>query len=212
LAKGLVTAGVQGYRGLVPAEPDADPRWRQLFDDLEAGVREHELGERAAEVADRTRRERAQVTLAERLAAQKGLVELLLVTGPAISGTVGDVGTDWLTLTDPQRRRWLVPLARVVQVSGLGAAADADPHTRTTRRFPLGWALRALARDRLPVVVHDRRGRRVTGTIDEVGADSLSLSEHPVDLPRRPEHVVARRTLPFSAVVAIESPPSRRPS
>ena len=42
-----------------------------------------------------------------------------------------------------------------------------------------------------------------SGTIDAVGADALDLSEHPADLARREENVVARRVVPFTAIVAV---------
>ena len=51
----------------------------------------------------------------------------------------------------------------------------------------------------------DVSGATVTGTIDAVGADALELSEHPSDLPRRPENVTARRVVPFTAVAALRT-------
>jgi len=36
-----------------------------------------------------------------------------------------------------------------------------------------------------------------------VGADALDLSEHPADVARRAENIVARRIVPFTAIVAI---------
>jgi len=50
------------------------------------------------------------------------------------------------------------------------------------------------------VDVLDLQGDLLTGTIDAVGEDAFDLAEHPVDLPRRAEHVVAVRTVPFGAV------------
>lgn len=56
-------------------------RWERLFDDLEAAIQARDQGEVRAEVADRTRRERATVTILGRLAAQNDPIELLLVGG-----------------------------------------------------------------------------------------------------------------------------------
>jgi hypothetical protein len=53
------------------------------------------------------------------------------------------------------------------------------------------------------VTVHDVVGAAHTGTIDAVGRDVLELAEHAADLPRRPEHVTARRVVPFAAVVLV---------
>ena len=53
-------------------------RWERLFDDLEAQLRTEEARELAAEVADRTRRERALVGLHDQFAAaaDRTVVEL----------------------------------------------------------------------------------------------------------------------------------------
>jgi hypothetical protein len=48
-------------------------------------------------------------------------------------------------------------------------------------------------------------GPRLVGTIDAVGADHLDLAEHPEGLPRRRENVRTVATVPFAAVVAVES-------
>ena len=43
------------------------------------------------------------------------------------------------------------------------------------------------------------------GTIDAVGADHLDLAEHDEDVPRRRENVTGQTTVPFAALVAVES-------
>jgi hypothetical protein len=48
-------------------------------------------------------------------------------------------------------------------------------------------------------------GPRLLGTIDGVGADHLDLAEHLEGLPRRRENVRAVATVPFAALVAVES-------
>jgi hypothetical protein len=179
-------------------------RWDRLFDDLQAqldatGQRELEL-----EVSDRTRRERALVGLHERFIAHAGLaVELRLTAGVRVSGTVADAGTDWLLVHERGERGSLVPFGAIVAVSGLGARAAAGPAVVAAKRFGLGYALRGLSRDRSVVSLSDIGGSVTTGTVDAVGADALELSEHPADLPRRAENIVARRVVPFTAIVVV---------
>ena len=66
-------------------------RWDRLFDDLEAQMDGDAQRERDLEVSDRTRRERAQLGLHERLTAHRGeRVELTLAAGFRVTG--GDWG------------------------------------------------------------------------------------------------------------------------
>lgn len=179
-------------------------RWNELFDDLEALVAGQHRAELDAEVADRSRRERAMVSLRSRLAVSPDPVTVRLVGGVLVQGMVREVGLDWVVLADEAAREWLVPLASVLLVRGLGwsaAAGDRD----VGRRFQFGFALRALARDRAPVHLYDVEGGCCSGTIDAVGADHLDVSEHPIDLPRRAANIRATRVVPFAAVVAIAS-------
>ena len=206
-------------------------RWDRLFDDLQAqmdadGQRELEL-----EVSDRTRRERAQVGLHERLIAHRGQrVELRLVAGVRVSGAVADAGSDWLLVEDPGHGGGaghigsadecggtddrgglapfgasLVPFGAIVSITGLGTRAAAGPGVATAKRFGLGYALRGLSRDRSVVALTDISGSVTTGTIDAVGADALDLSEHPADLARRAANITARRVIPFSAIVVVRN-------
>lgn len=179
-------------------------RWDRLFADLEAQWDAEERRERDAEVADRTRRERAAVTLVGRLGAHRERrVRVRVSTGAVVDGEVADLGGDWLLVRRPEAaREVLVPLGAVAAVIGLGERSVKD---ETARRFALGYALRALSRDRVTVAVTDSSGQVVTGTIDHVGADALDLSEHAVGEPRRSANVSRRRTVPFSAVVLVES-------
>lgn len=188
-------------------------RWDRLFDDLQAqmdadGQRELEL-----EVSDRTRRERAQVGLHERLIAHRGLdVDLRLAVGVRVSGKVVDAGSDWLLVDDHSGglgqgghgdRGSLVPFGAIVTINGLGVRAAGGPGVATAKRFGLGYALRGLSRDRSVVSVTDIGGSVTTGTIDAVGADALDLSEHSPDVARRAENIVARRVIPFTAIVVV---------
>ena len=179
-------------------------RWDRLFDDLQAQLDADGQRELDLEVSDRTRRERAQVGLHERLSAHAGLgVELRLAAGVQVSGTVADAGSDWLLVHDRGDRASLVPFGAIVAIKGLGGRAAVGPGVATAKRFGLGYALRGLSRDRSVVSLTDLSGSVTTGTIDAVGADALDLSEHPADVARRAENVVARRVVPFTAIVVV---------
>lgn len=155
-----------------------------------------------AEVADRVRRERAQVTLRSRFAAAQAPLRLHLAGGLALEGGVAELGLDWVVVQQGAGRDWLVPFAAIVHIGGLGWSA-ASGERDAGRRFRFGFALRALARDRAPVHLYDVSGGCCPGTIDAVGADHLDLSEHPIDVPRRAANVRATRVVPFGAVTAV---------
>ena len=180
-------------------------RWEGLFEDLEGQVAAEHRRERDDEVAERTRRERALVTLGSRLAAGLGArVSLGLVGGQRVEGVLGDLGEDWvLVRADADAHEVLVPLNGVLTLRSLGAQSAS---ARAARRFGLGYALRALSRDRATVAISlVGAGSRLLGTIDAVGADHLDLAEHLEGVPRRRENVRAVTTVPFAAVVAVES-------
>ena len=181
-------------------------RWDRLFDDLQAQMDAEGQRELDLEVSDRTRRERAAVGLHERLIAHRGLgVDLRLAGGAQVSGRVADAGSDWLLVHEHGERGSLVPFGAIVSINGLGVRAAAGSGAATAKRFGLGYALRGLSRDRSVVSLTDIGGSVTTGTIDAVGADALDLSEHPVDVARRAENVMARRVIPFAAIVVIRS-------
>ena len=177
-------------------------RWEGLFADLDAQFAAEGRLERDAEVAERTRRERALVTLGSRLSAARGeRVSLRLAGGVTLIGPLLDLGSDWLLVRGlPADRETLVPLRALRGVEGLPArAAGSD----TARRFGLGSALRTLSRDRATVAVADLDGFVRTGTIDRVGADFLDLAEHPVGEARRDGNVRATLALPVEALVSV---------
>ena len=199
-------------------------RWDRLFDDLQAQMDAEGQRELELEVSDRTRRERAQVGLHERLIAHRGQrVELRLAAGFLVSGGVVDAGADWLLLDDPGHRSpgaqgragdqrslatfgsSLIPFGAIVAITGLGTRSAAGPGVATAKRFGLGYALRGLSRDRSLVSLTDIGGSVTTGTIDAVGADALDLSEHPADVVRRDANVLARRVIPFTAIVVVRN-------
>lgn len=176
--------------------------WEGLFADLEAQWEAHERRELDAEVADRTRRQRALVDLTARLAAHRGRpVTVRTTAGDPVTGVVVDVGDGWLALSRSPRSV-LVLLAALVGVDGLTTRSE---DARAARRFGVGYALRGLSRDRATVTVVDIAGGTTTGTIDAVGADHLQIALHHGDEPRRAPNVRAARAIPFAALVSVST-------
>ena len=149
-------------------------RWDALFGDLEAQLGAATAQDRAHEVAELTRAERATVLLADRLRASHGDgVTVAVRSGARVHGVLVDVGAAWLLVADA-RREHLVPLAAVVSVTGLRDGA-APPEASALRRLGLGHVLREIARDRSVVRVVTLAAT-AQGRIDAVGADHLDLA------------------------------------
>lgn len=185
-------------------------RWDLLFADLEGQLAAGERRELDDEVAERTRRERALVTLDVRLADAVGTSLVLALGGGRaepirVEGELVDLGDGWVLLRSAAGRDLLVPLAGVATVGRLGAPSPVSAPSGA-RRFGLGYALRALSRDRATVAVHlGTGGAPLVGTIDAVGADHLELAEHPEGTPRRRGNVRTTTTVVTAAVLLVES-------
>ena len=182
-------------------------RWQGLFADLEAQFEEAGRAELAAEVADRTRREAARLTLADRLGPTRGHpVQVAVVGGAVVAGRLADVGVDWVLVEEQGAREVLVPLPAVLTVAGVGARSDApDSAGEVARRLDLRWALRGLARSRTAVAVGLSNGGLATGTLDRVGADHVDLAEHGLGEARRAAAVRRVRLVPLRAVAFVRS-------
>jgi hypothetical protein len=162
-------------------------RWEALFADLEAQASAADRAELEAEVDDRSRHELAGIRLLDRVraAAEAGArVTVAVVAGAPLTGRVSRVGADWLLLADTGAGDALVPAHAVVGVVGLGRAADPGSRQAVSSRLSLGFALRAVARDRSPVTVLAVDGSVTGGTVDGVGADFVELGA-PAPAPRR---------------------------
>lgn len=173
-------------------------RWQELFADLEAQLLAEQRRELQAEVADRTRCEQAEVTVLDRVARSLGDVVTVVTGAGAVRGVLEDVGKDWLLVQEEGRHAALLPMTAVTALVGLANRSDDD--RGMGRRFGVGVALRAIARDRAPVAIHDVSGGLATGTIDKVGADHLDLAEHPADTMRRTTSLTGHRVVPFTAI------------
>jgi hypothetical protein len=182
-------------------------RWQQLFADLEAQFAEAAAASDRADGASRARAEMGAVTLAERLAGALEHPLVLRCRGAGqVSGTLTEVGVDWLLLTDDGGREVLLATDAVLAVGGLGrqtAAADTAGPVRS--RLDLRRALRALGRDRAPVQVVLEDGATLTGTVDRVGNDHVELAEHGSDVSRRVDDVLGVRAVALPAVVLVRT-------
>ena len=148
-------------------------RWDALFADMELQLFSAAAQDRAQEVADRTRTERAAVHLVDRLRSGVGRsVRVTVRTGLCLEGMLVEVGPGWLLLRAPGEH--LVPLAAGVTV---GAAPDevAPAPGAVMSRLGLGHALRAVARDRVLVRAVTLAGT-LHGRVDAVGADHLDVA------------------------------------
>jgi hypothetical protein len=181
-------------------------RWDDLFGDLEAQLDAAEAASVDAEVADRSRRESALLTLVERLSGSLGhRVGLHAAGSGRVDGRLVEVSDEWLLLAGDADAQVLVTMSAVQSVTDLAPTSDARPAPAGQRvRLGLGIALRAIARDRSPVVVHLTGGGTVEGTLERVGADFVELTEHPA-AEVRPRRSGAVRTVPFAAVALVRS-------
>ncbi len=182
-------------------------RWDDLFRDLEGQLEAAEGAELAAEVADRTRHEVAQLRLLDRLAPGVGHPVRLQVLGAGqVSGQLEQVGAEWLLVAEAAGRQALVPVAAVLSAGSLGVLSRSPgQESRVVARLGFGSAVRAIARDRLQVVVVLLDGSALTGTVDRVGADFLEMAEHAPGEPRRRGEVSGMRAVAFAAVAAVRS-------
>lgn len=173
-------------------------RWNARFDDLEAQLAHQSARELAAEVAERSRAERARIELSRRLLAHQGRPLRVRTPTAELAGTVQDVAPGWIVLADAPASV-LVPTHSVQRVDGLGREVAAEPG-RVLRALTLGHALRALARDRAGVCVTLGSGESVSGTIDWVGADHIDLALHAAGELRRARSVAGLTTVAFAAI------------
>ena len=186
-------------------------RWERLLDELAAGLDADEARVLDAEVAERTRRERARVGLCDRLAAVEGPLTVRMLGGSSVTGTLERYAAEWALLAvagSAQGVEAVLRLAAVGSFAGLPPQAG-DPllRSRLLDRLALGVALRAMARDRAAVAVHLVDGDSLVGTIDAVGADHLDLALHPPSELRREQAIAERRAVPFAALACVVSRP-----
>lgn len=148
-----------------------------LFDDLEDQASALHAADRTAEVADRSRAEYQQVTLASRLMASAGTSVVLRVRGVGpVAGTVERVADGWLLLSTGEHD-WVVNAPAVLTVEGASVRAVPELAWSPLTRLGLASALRRIAEAGEECVLHLVDGGRHGGVLRRVGADFCELVE-----------------------------------
>jgi len=147
-------------------------RWNDLFADLEGQLGAAADAQFTVDVADRTRSERATITLCSRLAGAVGSpVAVALADGETVTGVLSDTAAAWILVNEPSRQSW-IPIPAIVGISGIPMRVAGL--STVALRLTVGHALRALARDRAQVVVITPGGQ-YAGVITQVGADYVEI-------------------------------------
>lgn len=142
-----------------------------LLDDLEQQAEALYDAERGYELADRSRAQYQQVSLASRLMATAGTDIALDVRGlGAVAGVLERVGTGWC-LVSGSGQDWIVPLAAVMAVRGASDRSAPEVAWSPVARLGLGSALRRLAEAGERCVFHLTDARMLDGAVHRVGAD-----------------------------------------
>ena len=153
--------------------------WEQelftLFDDLESQASAAFEADREAEIADRSRAEYLQVTLAARLMASVGSEVGLGVRGVGLlRGTLERVATGWLLLSAPGAD-WIVRETALTTVSGVSDRAVPAVAWEAVARLGIGSALRRLAESGERCMLHLLDGSHLDGELRRVGADFVEV-------------------------------------
>jgi hypothetical protein len=193
-------------------------RWERFFEDLEDQLDSEWEAERAALDSEAERLRVSRLALRERfvpLVARGDCdASLDLADGSVISGRLTAVGSEWVAVTAASRNcgATLVPLRAVIAVGLahsdiISSARDGAAGSALHQRMTFAFALRDLARRRIPVTVQVGGGRGFVGTIDRAGADHLDIALHDAGAPRRADSVTGHRLISLAAIawVRVES-------
>ena len=146
----------------------------QLFsvlDDLEQQAEALYDAERDLDLADRSRSEYAQVTLASRLMASLDAELTLELRGVGrVSGILRRVGTGWCLLHGAGQD-WIVRTEAITVVHDASPRSVPEVAWSPVTRLGLGSALRRLADARERCLVHLVDGAQARGRADRVGQD-----------------------------------------
>jgi hypothetical protein len=146
------------------------------LDDLEGQAAALYDAERVPELADRSRTEYQQVTLASRVMASVDREVTLEVVGVGtVTGELARVATGWCLLRGPGQD-WVVRLDAVGAVHGASDRAVPELAWPPVARLGLAAALRRLADRAEPCSLHLVDGRRHDGVLLRVGADFVEVA------------------------------------
>jgi len=147
-----------------------------VLDDLEQQAEALYDAERSAELADRSRAEYQQVTLASRLMASLGQPVRLEVSGVGVvSGTLDRVGDGWCLVTG-HAQDWVLRLEAVAAVHGASDRSLPEVAWSPIARLGLGSALRRVADAGERCVVHLVDGTAHDVLLRRVGADFVEAA------------------------------------
>lgn len=160
--------GSDDAAGLFAFLDDVEQRAEGLFD----------IG-RAPELADRSRAEYQQVTLAGRLMASLDREVTLGVSGVgAVAGTLERVSASWCRISAPATES-MVALAHVTTVTGASDRAVPEVAWSPLARLGLTSVLRALGESGDRCVLRGADGWVRDGVVRRVGQDFLEFQEAP---------------------------------
>jgi hypothetical protein len=146
-----------------------------LFDDLEDRAAALYDAEREPELADRSRAEYRQVTLASRLMASVGSDVTIEVLGVgAVAGRLERVADGWC-LVSGAAQDWIVVLAAVAAVQGAAERSVPEVAWSPVAGLGLGSALRRLAESGQRCVLHLSDGSARDGVLRRVGGDFVEV-------------------------------------
>jgi hypothetical protein len=147
-----------------------------VLDDLEQQAEALYDAERDADLADRSRAEYQQVTLASRLMASVGGPVRLEVRGVgAVDGELDRVAHGWC-LVSAGGQDWVVRLDAVTVVRGASARSHPEVAWSPVSRLGLGSALRRIADSRERCVLRLVDGGSHDAVLRRVGADFVEAT------------------------------------
>lgn len=184
---------------------DDDERFDELVADLNGEFVAQQRRELWDEVADRTRGERTELSLAARLHACVGCaIRLVLPNTEQLAGRLTDVGAGWIAVTTRETGRAteaIVPWSAIRGIRGVQRAVRGERSAIADRRR-LTVKLRELSRARRIVSLVLQDAAPVAGTMDAVGHDFVDMVEHSAG--ERPSTARGSAlTVPLAAIVVV---------
>ncbi|GAB2754141.1 hypothetical protein GCM10027020_02760 [Nocardioides salsibiostraticola] len=162
-----------------PTPQGEDAALFAFLDDLEQQAEALYATERVPELADRSRAEYQQVTLAGRLMASVGHDVTLGVTGVGpVTGRLERVSASWCRVSG-STTEWIVAVTHIDTVVGASARAIPEIAWSPLTKLGLGSVLRGLAEAGERCVIHGVDGSIRDGVVRRVGQDFLELEEVP---------------------------------